>query len=256
MFAGKGCKPKMMAINSSAFHPRRLSGSLRNVGRRFARSAVLLRHNLFQADRIPTATLPQERDTLFRLAMQKRGGVAIELGSALGASSCFIAAGLRERDAKLYCVDRWNVEYRRENGEDRNYIYHDDGTVSRYLWDDALGKIRYAETYEAAQDCPTYAQFLRNVEMFSDVIVPLREDSAAAAMRFVSSVDLLFIDAGHLYEEVRRDWNAWQSKLAPGAIVIFHDSGWAPGIKRVIDEEVMPRMTWHASLPNMFWGAV
>jgi cephalosporin hydroxylase len=36
-------------------------------------------------------------------------------------------------------------------------------------------------------------------------------------------VDVLHIDAGHSYEEVREDWLTWKELVRPGGLVLFHD---------------------------------
>jgi len=47
--------------------------------------------------------------------------------------------------------------------------------------------------------------------------------------------DMVFIDGGHEYEEVKRDILAWKERLAPGGLLCGHDSNW-PGVRRAIDE--------------------
>jgi GT2 family glycosyltransferase len=60
-----------------------------------------------------------------------------------------------------------------------------------------------------------YAEFSRLMRMTFD----------DAALHFGDgTIDLLHIDGLHSYEAVRHDFDTWLPKLAPGAIVIFHDT--------------------------------
>lgn len=37
------------------------------------------------------------------------------------------------------------------------------------------------------------------------------------------SVDLLYVDGGHDYGQVQRDWNAWYPKVKRNAVILMHD---------------------------------
>ena len=131
-----------------------------------------------------------EKFVLYILARKlQRSSVAVEIGSFLGNSACFIALGLG-RKGRLYCVDTWNNDAM----DDPNLPPRD-----------------------------TFADFMRNVRDFKQIIVPLRGDSHRMAETFGDRIDLLFIDADHSYEGCLNDWLSWNRFLAPGAIVAFHD---------------------------------
>ena len=52
------------------------------------------------------------------------------------------------------------------------------------------------------------------------------------------SLDWIYIDAGHSYEEVKADYYAWSPKVRIGGIISFHDYGVNDciGVKTFIDE--------------------
>ena len=68
--------------------------------------------------------------------------------------------------------------------------------------------------------------------------------------------DVLFIDGDHSYEGAKNDWDAYKNFLHPGSVVIFHDYGWAEGVKRVIEEDAKPVTSDYGSLPNLWWGTI
>ncbi len=162
----------------------------------------------------------EEKLRLYELAKNTSGKVFVELGSYVGASSCFIAKGIRasNKSGKLYCVDTWQNEGMAEGFRD------------------------------------TYEEFINKTSHYKDIILPLRGNSVEVAKEFKKKVDFLFVDCDHSYEGVKSDVEAWFPKLNPGAIVIFHDIGWAEGVQKVVAEKVSPVVKNENRLPNMYWA--
>ena len=78
----------------------------------------------------------------------------------------------------------------------------------------------------------TYAEFMRNTEAYKDCITAVRGRSEDVAKDFKESIDLLFIDGDHSYEICRKDASLWIPLMRNGGTVIFHDTGWAEGVRR------------------------
>jgi len=55
-------------------------------------------------------------------------------------------------------------------------------------------------------------------------------DSVAVARTWSAPIELLFIDAGHLYAQVRADIDSWTPFVVEGGLVVLHDyPGWIVG---------------------------
>jgi predicted O-methyltransferase YrrM len=181
---------------------------------------LYLKFYFWKENKIFTHLSYDEKIKLFELASKARCGIFLEIGSYLGASSCFIAAGIKRAgtNSKLYCIDTWQNDSMTEGNRD------------------------------------TYAEFLKNTSKYNEFIFPIRTTSVNASKTFNEKIDFLFIDGDHSYEGVKSDVDTWLPKLSDGAPVIFHDSGWAEGVKKVINEDIKPIIRNEDSLPNMWWG--
>jgi predicted O-methyltransferase YrrM len=73
-----------------------------------------------------------------------------------------------------------------------------------------------------------------------DHVTPIVATSDAAAETWRGPVRLLWIDGAHTYEQVGRDFGNWTPFLVDGGIVAFHDTYEWDGVRRVIDEDVVP----------------
>jgi len=183
---------------------------------------LYLNFYFWKENKIFTHLSNDEKIKLCELASKIRCGIFLEIGSYLGASSCFIAAGIKkvEINSKLYCIDTWQNDSMTEGNRD------------------------------------TYTEFLKNTSKYNELIFPIRSSSVGASKMFDEKIDFLFIDGDHSYEGVKSDVDAWLPKLNAGALVIFHDSGWAEGVKKVITEDIKPIIQNEDSLPNMWWGYI
>lgn len=194
----------------------KIKSSLRNTWIRVANGE--LRH----AFSVTSHLTFHERVRLYKLA-DKSGSIA-EIGSYIGASACcFGAAASTNKSTQIICIDTWNNDAMSEGNRD------------------------------------TWAEFQKNTASFSDFVKPVRgfsTDVVDEVRKITPHLDLLFIDGDHSYDGVKADWEAYKDFLKPGSIVVFHDYGWADGVKRVVHEDVMPLVSSHDQLPNMWWGTL
>lgn len=126
------------------------------------------------------------------LIKEVRPKMFVELGTHTGNSyfsfcQSIVESGIR---CKCFAVDTWQ-------GDEHAGWYNDEvfNTVNGYHQHH-------------------YAEFSRLLRMTFDDAVAYFSDQ---------SIELLHIDGLHTYEAVRHDFDTWLPKLAPGAVVIFHD---------------------------------
>ena len=119
--------------------------------------------------------------------------IFVELGTHSGNSyfsfcQSVVEAGIT---SKCYSVDTWR-------GDEYAGLY---------------GEEIFAEVNAYHQE--RYAGFSRLLRMtFDDAVTYFADES----------IDMLHIDGLHSYEAVRHDFETWLPKLAPGAVVMFHDT--------------------------------
>jgi hypothetical protein len=146
----------------------------------------------------------------------KKSKVIIELGSWIGRSARALADNMPE-DAVLYCVDTWLGSEAERQGY-MNVVSQMNGDFAAYhcitnLWDHiSKGRVR-----------------------------PIRMHGRNAAQMFREQglkADLIFIDAGHIFHEVKEDIACFLPILAKDGILCGHDfnqPAW-PDVTRAVRE--------------------
>lgn len=80
-----------------------------------------------------------------------------------------------------------------------------------------------------------YELFLQNIEPAKEYITPLRMFSLEAVNQFEDeSLDFVFIDASHDYENVKADVLAWLPKIKKTGVLAGHD--YEGEVKQAVDE--------------------
>ena len=92
-----------------------------------------------------------------------------------------------------------------------------------------------------------YETFIHNIEPVKHVIMPVKALSVDAAKYYDDeSLDFVFIDAAHDYENVRKDITAWLPKVKKGGIIAGHDYN-HPDVKKAV-EEIIKSPTYEQEL--------
>lgn len=153
--------------------------------------------------------------TLLQLAAYGEGiGAIVEIGSYMGRSTAFLAAGAKRTGReKVYAVDHFKGSPEHQRGEHfATPVLETEGT--------------------------TFGRFQANLQRLglSDQVVPIRSSSAEAAANWQGPIRLLFIDGDHAYDAVRRDYHLWSPFVVSSGYVSFHDVGEITDVTRFYKE--------------------
>lgn len=177
------------------------------------------KNNLQKLNNIKTHLTESEKRVLYSLAKKKSDGFIVEIGSFVGASCVFIASSIKE--GKILCIDTWENDAMSEG--------------KKNTWDEFC-----LNTYE-------FEQKIIKIKGFSNEVVE-------KVRKIAPQIDMLFIDGDHSYEGCKMDFDLYFPLIKKSGIIIFHDSGWANGVKKVIKEDVLKLTYNHSQLPNMFYA--
>jgi hypothetical protein len=130
-------------------------------------------------------------------------GVVVEIGSWKGRSTICLGKGAKNiPGVKVYAIDPHT------------------GSSEHLRW---FGKVN---TF------PVFQENVKNASLES-IVYPIKLTSKEALNNFKDSIDFLFIDGAHDFQNVNFDYKNWTSKLKIGGILGFHDCWHAIGVQFV-----------------------
>ncbi|NLX55062.1 MAG: class I SAM-dependent methyltransferase [Planctomycetaceae bacterium] len=135
----------------------------------------------------------------------------VEVGSWVGESALSLHAGLGPAGGTIWCVDTWEGTPTDTTGE----------------WAAAYG---YENLFQVFKD---------NIGDLLDRDIKVMRGKSVACARSMQpqDVDILFLDAGHTYEELTSDLEAWLPHVAADGILCGHDfCDSFPGVMRAVTE--------------------
>jgi len=183
----------------------------------FIENEIMRLNPHYELARRESITRPVQKVILSLLALQKKDGVVVELGSWTGGGVLLMAPYLTH-DRSYHAVDTFNA----------------DTMPDEYVQRSLKGR--------------------KHLDVFKDNIAPVKakvvvhqgftNDIAASWPRDLK-IDLLFIDADHSYKGVSDDWKNWSPFVKKGGVIVFHDyyinpEGGYQDLLRFIDETIVP----------------
>jgi len=146
----------------------------------------------------------------------------VEVGSWKGRSASYMAVEILNsgKCIKFDCVDTWNGS---EEHLDPSSPFYQQEIVDDNNW--------------------LYRTFLNNTKSVNNIINPVRSTSLEASAFYRDrSLDFVFIDAAHDYENVIADLEHWYPKVKKGGFIGGHDYPGFSGVVQAVNEFFMGRL--------------
>jgi len=148
----------------------------------------------------------------------KDGYHFVEVGTWKGKSACYMAVEIinSEKKIKFDCIDTF------KGSEDEEYANPNSSSYEPLLsTSDGL-----------------YNHFLDNIKPVKHVVNPIRKSSLEVVNEYADeSLNCVFLDAAHDYENVYNDIKAWLPKVKKGNILAGHDWNHSP-IQQALDDTI------------------
>ncbi|MBW4673035.1 MAG: class I SAM-dependent methyltransferase [Desmonostoc geniculatum HA4340-LM1] len=170
---------------------------------------------------ITTHMTAHELNMLYILAKELgESAKALEIGSYLGASSCYIAAALAPKGGHLFCVDTWENQTMPEGERD------------------------------------TFSEFKNNTRGVANHMTMLRKNSQELTPSDFREypLSLVFIDGDHSYQGAKNDYEKATPWIVGGGILAFHDCIAFEGVARTIGEALASgNWKFGGQVDNLLW---
>jgi predicted O-methyltransferase YrrM len=137
------------------------------------------------------------------LTASKMGPMA-EIGSYCGRSAAIIGSACKQNNGILFSIDHHGGSEEQQPGEE--YFDAD-------LYDEKTSTIN------------TFPFFRQTLVLagLKDTVVPIVCASKIAGRMWKTPLSMVFIDGGHSFEAVHKDFFNWAPHLLPGGFLVIHD---------------------------------
>jgi predicted O-methyltransferase YrrM len=131
-------------------------------------------------------------------------GPVLEIGSYCGRSAAIIGSACKQNNGILFSIDHHGGSEEQQPGEE--YFDAD-------LYDEKTSTIN------------TFPFFRQTLVLagLKDTVVPIVCASKIAGRMWKTPLSMVFIDGGHSFEAVHKDFFNWAPHLLPGGFLVIHD---------------------------------